>query len=750
MQPTENQTVNMLHKNVNSNTSTPFYQTFNSHPEIKLSYDDLRIDQINNNVLIITLLNANLFNPISPNLSNQINPTAHVIINNPRQIEIQKVDHTNLKLNESDRIIFVHDANPIDPHTIYLFELCYQLYGCDCIAINSDSNKPLIYDNYQHTINTNLPFSFKYKHIHDLPCDVVLSDYHRKKQLYCCAITIPDNQYNQSESEKYESYEPIYTIDHAILPRNLLKNVKNINYTDNPNLHVDFKHLDAETLIITTTQFTKNIPPDISFEINGTAHCVALPNQPNGSDRQTFFVKINNNTENTSTVPKISIVQTQQSNLSKEQFYIINTVLTSIPYLEYRLFDVNQMDRFITVNYNKMINFYHRINNTDYQSLFFKLLYVYKYGGLAIDINNLMIGNIIDIFRLQFIVHRFIVDYNNSQNQTIPQNNFVYSKHPKLKSIREYFQKLSCDLLNNMIGRPTKKIDKYTDDSTTIAFDIKYNHKNKCKFYHLNGKKIIRTTDDSVRKECLNILVKPFEITSELVKHLVWINLDRSVKRNINMINLLKSVKINNSRIRAICGNTFNMDLYKNNNNMSNYELACLFSHAKAITYLKKLEGCYFMVCEDDISLDNAILSNMSIDQIVKGVPKKYQDFEVLLLYKTYWHELTDDYVCWSDYYHDDDFIMGTCCYLITKKGVERFTDKLSVDQDNLITINDNQSIDVADRYIYKNLRTIVYRYNYISTMDSSSIIHPDHLDFHKKSSHFQLSQIVNNLCSLD
>ena len=140
------------------------------------------------------------------------------------------------------------------------------------------------------------------------------------------------------------------------------------------------------------------------------------------------------------------------------------------------------------------------------------------------------------------------------------------------------------------------------------------------------------------------------------IDHIVWINLEKSINRFNGMKKLLKNIKIDNTRIEAIDGN--NLGLYKienyiENNNLSNYEIACTLSHIKSINYLNNINGKYFLICEDDISLKNLKYFKINLEDIIVKCP----EFDILLIYKTYHNKLDKEYVKWIDFYNNNDHI---------------------------------------------------------------------------------------------
>jgi glycosyltransferase involved in cell wall biosynthesis len=200
----------------------------------------------------------------------------------------------------------------------------------------------------------------------------------------------------------------------------------------------------------------------------------------------------------------------------------------------------------------------------------------------------------------------------------------------------------------------------------------------------------------------------------EGIDHVAWINLDRMPHRKQHMINIFNSINYHtNTRINAVDG--YVNDLTKicmKTGKMTNTEIACLLSHLNALSVLRDTPGEYFMVCEDDISLVNCKLMDITVKDIIFNAP----EFDVLLLYKSSLDMFTDMYTPWNN------DIWGAVAYIITKKAIIKLLD---MDYTNI-------TLDVSDKFIYRHLNTIVYKYNYISTLDEDSSIHPGHLDFHR------------------
>jgi GR25 family glycosyltransferase involved in LPS biosynthesis len=220
------------------------------------------------------------------------------------------------------------------------------------------------------------------------------------------------------------------------------------------------------------------------------------------------------------------------------------------------------------------------------------------------------------------------------------------------------------------------------------------------------------------------------------IDNILWINLERSVDRRIYMEKLLNNINIKNTRINAIDGKNNNTkDFLHNielNRELSNYEIACTLSHIKAINKIKDIDGEYFLILEDDITFDNISIFEENLEDIIKNSP----DFDILILYKTYLGKIDNLYVNWNDYYTEYpelNFIGGTVSYIISKKNIiNKLNNFPKYINDIYFKFFINNKFDVCDLYIYKFFNTVVYKYNYISTLlEEKSTIH-NHEELHK------------------
>ena len=231
------------------------------------------------------------------------------------------------------------------------------------------------------------------------------------------------------------------------------------------------------------------------------------------------------------------------------------------------------------------------------------------------------------------------------------------------------------------------------------------------------------------------------------IDHIVWINLNRSSERNLSMQEKLKNIPISNTRIEAIDGkNAALMKKYKQNikSKLSDYEVACLLSHIKAISFLSTKKGDYFLVLEDDVSFENFEYFNFGLDTIIKKAPP----FDILMVFKTFGSQIDKVYSRWKDISSIDRRypVTGAVAYVISRKGIETIMDniKYDVEIDNFIYLN--RDLQEADIFLYTISNTIIYKYNFFSVETKDSTIHSDHLTTQQKCLDFQLSQIKKNL----
>jgi hypothetical protein len=158
---------------------------------------------------------------------------------------------------------------------------------------------------------------------------------------------------------------------------------------------------------------------------------------------------------------------------------------------------------------------------------------------------------------------------------------------------------------------------------------------------------------------------------------------------------------------------------------------------------IENLEGNYFMVCEDDINLDNLELFNNDLNDIIKNCP----NFDVLMISKTYHNDLNELYTDWNKTYNIGQgyHIASAVCYIVSKKGSSKIINRMKYNDDSNFIFNQNELFNSSDKFIYRNIDTYVYKYNFITYNGNDSTIHEDHLEHHNKMKDRETKLIINN-----
>ena len=266
-----------------------------------------------------------------------------------------------------------------------------------------------------------------------------------------------------------------------------------------------------------------------------------------------------------------------------------------------------------------------------------------------------------------------------------------------------------------------------------------------------NYKSRIEMKINQVNKPRLPVLISKYVFRNNcpqhekinFIDHIVWINLASSKNRFDQMNTLLNSLTIPHTRIEAVNGKDANFltKCASLNTKMTPLEIACSLSHVKAINSLKNLSGQFFMVCEDDISLENLRYFDITLFDIIKNAPY----FDILMIYHSFPSELPNEYTDWNLHAQkskNQNEIAGAVAYIIRKSCLQSFPN---------FDINSIPSdFNLADRYIYKKVKTIVYKYNFITIQCNNSIIHENHLQMHKEWKENHILIIQKNLTCIN
>lgn len=218
------------------------------------------------------------------------------------------IDSSLYKIDDDDKIIIVDDDCPMKNNMTLHYEICYQLYNCDCIFINEQittkignpddfiicalNRSDIYYNNYKTYAYGWLSFSIKKRYVnndmislldeyikkdkrimyHD---DLFFSLYYKTKNLYACGINLILNCFTKdivktitttglhtetgARKMRYElesKFSLNKNLSQGLISRqkdlkecNLLKNVDDIKYDKTSNL--DIRYFNDNIIIIT-------------------------------------------------------------------------------------------------------------------------------------------------------------------------------------------------------------------------------------------------------------------------------------------------------------------------------------------------------------------------------------------------------------------------------------------------------------------------------------------------------------------
>jgi hypothetical protein len=456
----------------------------------------------------------------------------------------------------------------------------------------------------------------------------------------------------------------------------------------------------------------------------------------------------------------------------------------------YQYFNIESI--FKLNNPEKIFVYYLNDINHDFQSMFYKdsiifekinkddyltnEIFIFKklkeFGGIYADINILFISNIFHLLKYNFfktdnntfigsekdsyMINKYLEfyllnyhklkdnnliltkDFNEKfgirningefiNNYLIPENMFYLSNTLFLEisdySFSEYFniiQKYSVVYLND-----------YTFLENTDEKFLLYDIFNKYRTYNLLIKHILGYSYLYNRSNYIN--KENFDLINN-IDIIFWINLDRSLDRKENMLNLLKNFNIPNYRISAVDGELVkdvdtkyfnNISSISNNNRkniFSNKEFATLLSHLNAIDMYRNFNNLEYniaLICEDDLALDFINYWKKSISDIVNNAPK---DWDIIMLgYFSLKINYKEEYPKWNGEW-------SAISYLINHNAAEKLCE-LKIDKKWVY--NDCDSM-VADSFIFSKLNTYLYKYPYMTFPNNNySTIHEDHINYH-------------------
>ena len=226
---------------------------------------------------------------------------------------------------------------------------------------------------------------------------------------------------------------------------------------------------------------------------------------------------------------------------------------------------------------------------------------------------------------------------------------------------------------------------------------------------------------------------------SNLIEAVYYINMNKSVERNRLMQKVLKDDifdSMKKHRITGVDGTRKDILPYLHSN-LKNVSIskrytaktyACLLSHLRALLAFSKSNYNIALILEDDISLEYKKYWQEDLNTCIRNAPS---DWEIIQLY--YLCKISNQlYTPWNKHY-------SAVAYIVNKKGVSSF---LNQHVSNNQFVLDKKSLHVSDYYIYKHMKTYVYKYPFFTITAKDSFLHQSHI----KLIHLPCKQKTENL----
>ena len=446
----------------------------------------------------------------------------------------------------------------------------------------------------------------------------------------------------------------------------------------------------------------------------------------------------------------------------------MNILLKYLPIKNIRISAIDGKNLSDTDIYEKFVNIQGRRSKNEYACLLshlntIKLFALSSYNIALIledDINLEFVKywnkSIIDIINnapsnWEIIMLNYVIDYTLTTDYTLNTGNvygtgsFIINKKAAIKLTSEMSYDKSIKLNNKYI---LDKYKKHTSDDYIFASLITYVYKYPYFNYSSNNTSIIHPhhlifNTIKIWTDYYNMIYKT-QINKYFnnIDIIYWINLDRSVDRKDNMINMLKLFPIDNIRISAadgmklsdidIYGKFYNNKLMSLNNN-TKIEYACLLSHLDTINIFSLSSYNIALILEDDINMEFIEYWNKSIKDIINNAPNNWDI--IMLNYIILGNNKINE-----DYTLNEGNIYSTSAYIINKKAALKLISELSQENSNKYNLNKNKN-HTADEYIFNSLITYVYKYPYFTyPFDNTSTIHEGHINTHIASKQYTIN----------
>ena len=198
-----------------------------------------------------------------------------------------------------------------------------------------------------------------------------------------------------------------------------------------------------------------------------------------------------------------------------------------------------------------------------------------------------------------------------------------------------------------------------------------------------------------------------------------WINLDRSMERRENMLSLLKDAAFDGMakhRVKAYDGGDPDdekkiktmIPIIPLEEKVIMKEYACLLSHLKTILLFSRSDYEYALVLEDDVSLEYKPYWRATFMECMKKAPKDWEIIQLCI------NESKLPKQLYSSEHH-----YSCAAYMICKRGAKKL---MQIYHSNYFNL-DPTIRPTADEYVYKSMKTYVYRYPFFTFANKDTTI---------------------------
>ncbi len=225
-----------------------------------------------------------------------------------------------------------------------------------------------------------------------------------------------------------------------------------------------------------------------------------------------------------------------------------------------------------------------------------------------------------------------------------------------------------------------------------------------------------------------------------LIEAVYYINMDRSVDRRRSIETVLKDKVFDSMkkyRIKGVDGKQKDILPYlhsqlkniKINKKYTTKVYGCLLSHLHALLEFSKSNHDIALIAEDDLSLDYKKYWQEDLNTCIRNAPSDWGIIQLAYLCKI----PKKLYAPWDN---------NSCAaaYVVNKKSVLAFLKNHYIN--NQFVLDQNSKHFVSDYYLFKYMKTYVYKYAFFTYEAKDSFIHPSHLN----KSHRPCKKIIEDM----